>query len=74
LENQASGTCDAALLWEAHRHGLPTIFYILRKQAGPAAARTAVQACLTTLDIAATDQATLLAAHAFAGADFEDDL
>jgi hypothetical protein len=29
---------------------------------------------LTTLDIVATDQAALLAAHTLAGTDFEDDL
>jgi hypothetical protein len=51
-----------------------TICYIVRKQAGLATARTAIQACLSTLDIAPVDQATLLAAQAFSGPDFEDDL
>jgi hypothetical protein len=81
LLNRLPWAADAAILWEAHRQGqirawiaafsLPTIFYIVRKQGGLPAARTAVQACLTTLDIAPTDQATLLAAQALAGLDFE---
>jgi len=84
LLNRSPWAADAAVLWEAHRHSqirvlvaafsLPTIFYIVRKQGGLSAARTAVHACLTTLDIAPTDQATLLAAQALAGLDFEDDL
>lgn len=49
-------------------------FYIVRRQAGLAAARAAVQACLNTLDIAPVDQITLLAAQAMAGPDFEDGL
>jgi hypothetical protein len=53
---------------------LPTIFYIIRKQAGLTAAQAAVQACLTTLDIAPTDRAALLAAQALPGSDFEDNL
>ena len=84
LLNRALWAADAAVIWDAHRHSqikvlvaafsLPTIFYIVRKQAGLPAARTAVQACLTTIDIVPTDQATLLAAEALAGFDFEDDL
>ena len=84
LLNRAPWAADAAVIWDAHRHSqikvlvaafsLPTIFYIVRKQAGLPAARTAVQACLTTIDIVPTDQATLLAAEALAGFDFEDDL
>jgi predicted nucleic acid-binding protein len=84
LLNRAPWAADAARLWDAHRHSkiriwvaafsLPTVFYVVRKQAGLPAARTAVQSCLATLDIAATDLAALLAADALAGADFEDDL
>ncbi len=37
-------------------------------------AQTVLQSCSSTLDIAPTDQATLLAAQTFAGPDFEDDL
>jgi len=84
LLNRSPWAADAVVLWDAHRQSqirvlaaafsLPTIFYIVRKQGGVSAARTAVQACLTTLDIAPVDQATLLAAQALAGVDFEDDL
>ncbi len=82
--NRLPWAADMAVIWDAHRQGqikafaaafaVPTIFYIVRKQAGLAKARTATNACLTTLDIAATNPATLLAAQAFSGLDFEDDL
>lgn len=75
---------DAAAIWEAHHRGeirvfaaafsLPTVFYVVRKQAGLPAAQAAVQACLATLDMIPTDQATLLAAQLLAGPDFEDNL
>lgn len=84
LLDRSPWAADAASLWEAHRQGqikvwiaafsLPTIYYVVRKQGGLPAARTAVEACVRTLDIASTDQAALLAAHALAGPDFEDDL
>lgn len=84
LLNRPPWSADAAVLWEAHRQGqirawvaafsLPTIFYVVRKHGGHPAARSAVQACLTTLDIIPTEQSTLLAAQALAGLDFEDDL
>lgn len=75
---------DMAVIWDAHRQSqikamvaafaVPTIFYIVRRQAGLPTAQTVVQACLSTLDIAPIDQAALLAAQAIAGSDFEDDL
>jgi predicted nucleic acid-binding protein len=84
LLNRLPWAPDAAVIWEAHRRHhvrawiaaftIPTIFYVVRKQAGIPAARTAVHACVTTLDIIPTEQATLVAAHALAGSDFEDDL
>src|SRR5947199_4561600 len=84
LLNRSPWAADAAFLWDAHRQGqiralvaafsLPTIFYIVRRQAGLAPAQAAVQACLSTLDIVPLDQATLLAAQAFPGPDFEDNL
>ena len=84
LLNRPPWAADAAVIWDAHRNHqirawiaaftVPTIFYIVRKLAGIPAARTAVHACVTTLDVIPTDQATLLAAHALAGSDFEDDL
>src|SRR5437899_7618099 len=82
--NRLPWAADMAVIWDAHRRGqikalvaafaLPTIFYIVRRQAGLTTARTVVQACLSTLDIAPIDQATLLAAQALSGPDFEDDL
>ena len=84
LLNRSPWAGDAAILWDAHRQGhlrllvaaftLPTIFYVIRKQAGLPVAQAAVQACLSTLDIAAVDHATLLAAQALPGPDFEDNL
>ena len=82
--NRLPWATDMAAIWDAHRKGqirtlaaafaVPTIFYIVRRQAGLATAQTVVQACLSTLDFAPIDRATLLAAHALAGPDFEDDL
>jgi predicted nucleic acid-binding protein len=84
LLNRAPWAADAASLWNAHRNGqirvlvaafsLPTIFYIVRRQAGLPAAQAAVQACLSTLDIAPLDLSSLLAAQALPGPDFEDNL
>ncbi len=75
---------DMAAIWDAHCQGqirafvaafaLPTIFYVVRKQAGLPKALTVINGCLSTLDIAPVDRATLLAAQGFAGPDFEDDL
>ncbi len=71
-------------VWNAHRRGdidafiaafgLPTVFYIVRKQTDLATARTAIADCLATLHIAPVDQTALLAAQAMPGADFEDNL
>lgn len=84
LLNRPAWAADAAVIWDAHRNHqirawiaaftIPTIYYIVRKQAGIPAARTAVHACLTTLDVVPTDAAALLAAHGLAGSDFEDDV
>ena len=75
---------EMAVVWDAHRQGqikalvaafaVPTIFYIVRRQAGLTTAQTVVHDCLSTLDIAPIDQTTLLAAQALSGPDFEDDL
>jgi predicted nucleic acid-binding protein len=82
--NRLPWAADMAVIWDAHRLGqikafvaafaVLTIFYIVRKQAGLATAQTVVQACLSTLDVGTVNQATLLAAQALAGPDFEDDL
>jgi predicted nucleic acid-binding protein len=84
LLNRAPWAADAAVIWDAHRQGrirtliaafsLPTIYYIVRRQAGLPAAQAALHACLSTLDIVPVDLATLLDAQARAGTDFEDDL
>jgi predicted nucleic acid-binding protein len=82
--NRLPWAADMAVIWDAYRQGqiralvaafaVPTVFYIARRQASLTTAQTVVQACLSTLDIATIDQATLLAAQAFSGLDFEDDL
>jgi predicted nucleic acid-binding protein len=82
--NRLPWAADMAVIWDAHHQGqikafvaafaVPTIFYIVRKQAGLATAQAVLQACLSTLDIAPVVQATLLSAQSFAGPDFEDDL
>jgi len=82
--NRLPWAADMAVIWDAHRQGqikalvaafaVPTIFYVVRRHAGMTTAQTVVQACLSTLEIAPIDQATLLAAQAFSGPDFEDDL
>jgi predicted nucleic acid-binding protein len=84
LLNRPPWAADATVIWDAHRNQqirawitaftIPTIYYVARKQAGIPAARAAVHACITTLDVIATDLATLLAAQALGGSDFEDDL
>jgi predicted nucleic acid-binding protein len=84
LLNRSPWAADAAFIWDAHRHGqitalvaafsMPTIFYIVRRQAGLTAAQAAVQACLSTLDVAPVDLSSLLAAQALPGPDFEDNL
>ena len=78
--NRLPRAMDMATIWDAHRQGkiralvaafaLPTIFYIVRRQAGLTAAQTVVQACLSTLDVAPVDRTTLLAAEARSGPDF----
>jgi predicted nucleic acid-binding protein len=82
--NRVPWAADMAVIWDAHRHAkiktlvaafaLPTIFYIVRRQAGLTTAQIVVQDCLTTLDFAPVNRATLLAAQALSGSDFEDDL
>ena len=82
--NRLPWAAEMAVIWDAHRQGqikalvaayaVPTIFYIVRRQAGLTTAQTVVKDCLSTLDIAPIDQTTLLAAQALSGPDFEDDL
>ena len=84
LLNRDPWAKDAACIWDAHRTGqigallaafaVPTIFYIVQRQAGKTAGYAAIQACLATLEIIPTDRTTLLAAQALPGLDFEDNL
>ena len=53
---------------------LATVFYVARKAVGKARARAAVQKCLAALLILPIDKQTLLAADAFSGNDFEDNI
>lgn len=53
-------------------HAAPTVFYIVRKQAGAARARQVIRAILEVFEVAATDKATLLAASESALIDLED--
>ncbi|SRR6266404_5579525 len=82
--NRAPWAADASAIWDAHVNGqiqvflaafsLPTIFYIVRRQADLSAAREAVRVCLDTLEIVPIDHAALEAAWAMPGSDFEDNL
>jgi PIN domain-containing protein len=84
LLNRPPWAADMAAIWTAHRQGridallaafsVPTLFYIVRRQTDLATSKSAVQDCVATLTIAPVDQATLVAALALAGSDFEDDL
>lgn len=53
---------------------LATIFYVGRKVIGTARARGAIRMCLTAFTLLPIDRATLVAADAFPGDDFEDNI
>lgn len=53
---------------------LPTIYYIVRRQADLTAARAAVEACVNRLEIGVVDRAVPEAALVLTGSDFEDNL
>jgi predicted nucleic acid-binding protein len=84
LLNRPPRAADGVQIWNAHRNGdieallaaftVPTIFYIVQRLTDLRTAHSAVQHCLATLSIALVDEATLLAALAMTGADFEDNL
>lgn len=75
---------DADRIWDANRDGkitawlsaaaVPTLFYVVRKQADLARAHLAVGNCLRALTIVAVDRATLEMAATGPGSDFEDNL
>jgi hypothetical protein len=54
--------------------GVPTIFYVVRKQAGLARARLAVENCLRSLEVAMVNCPALEMACALPGSDHEDNL
>jgi predicted nucleic acid-binding protein len=75
---------DASRIWDANRDrritaalaafSVPTIFYVVRKQIDLAHAHDAVRVCLTSLEVVPVQRATLEAARALPGTDFEDNL
>lgn len=82
--NRHPWVVESARVWNAHQSGqiagwlvateLTNLFYIVRKIAGEAAARTAVRVCLETFDILPVDQPALELAARLAGIDFEDNV
>lgn len=82
--NRLPWAADAAAILQAQQASrvrasvaaftLPTLFYILRKARGAAVALRAVRGCLDDLDVIPVDRATLEAAYASSGPDFEDNL
>lgn len=75
---------DAEAIWDANLDGriwamtsaasIPTIFYLIRKQADLARAHLAVGNCLAALEIVPVDRATLEMAARGPGSDFEDNV
>jgi len=53
-------------------HGVTTLFYLLARARGPAAARRAVERIVATFGIAAVDEAVVRRALALTWTDFED--
>jgi predicted nucleic acid-binding protein len=75
---------EASAVWNAHHSGafegilaateFTNLFYIVRRLADEATARTAVSLCLATFGCAIVDQAVLRAADSQTGSDFEDNV
>jgi predicted nucleic acid-binding protein len=84
LLNRQPFVNESRRIWEAADQGafdaciagftIPTIHYVCRKHAGPAAADHAVDSCLDAFEIAALYRECLVAARQFPGDDFEDNL
>ena len=82
--NRQPWVIESKQVWDAHCSGsisgwlvateLTNLFYIVRRQADAATARTAVHSCLATFDVLGVDHATLRDADSRTGADFEDDV
>ncbi len=75
---------EAVQVWDAHQDGrvtayvaafsLPTVFYIVRRQADLQRAHDSLKICLETLEILPLQRSTLESARTFPGNDFEDNL
>ena len=75
---------EADEIWDANRDGridawmsaaaLPTLFYVVRRQADLSRAHVAVANCLRSLEIVPVDRTTLEMATTLPGSDFEDNL
>ncbi len=75
---------EARAIWNANREGriaaavsaitLPTVFYVVRKQADLGRAHLAVMNCLQSLTIIGVDRSVLEMAANLSGSDFEDNV
>jgi predicted nucleic acid-binding protein len=84
LLNRLPWVTDSAAVWQASDEGriighivastLTDIFYVIRRQAGAAAAQAAVQICLRAFEICPVDRQAVVDAVALSGNDFEDNL
>ncbi|HET6884007.1 MAG TPA: PIN domain-containing protein [Pirellulales bacterium] len=84
LLQRAEWLADAERVWQASADGRLTacitastitdIYYVSRRLVGQQKARDAIRACLDTLSVLSVDHATLTAAFARNGTDFEDDV
>jgi len=82
--NRPAWVVDAAALWQANDAGLiqaclsiaslPTLFYVVERQADREIALKAIDACIHSLRLLSVDRAVVNRARALAGSDFEDDL
>jgi hypothetical protein len=81
---RSSWLADSAAVVKANHEGkieaflsaasVPTIFYLVRRNADLAKAKTVVAECLASFQIVPVDRATLQLAHSLSGSDFEDNL
>jgi predicted nucleic acid-binding protein len=82
--NRAAWLADSAAVLQANHDGritayvaavaVPTIFYIVRRQAGIPQAQTVVDECLASFRIAPVSGTTLALARTYPGNDFEDNV
>jgi predicted nucleic acid-binding protein len=82
--NRAAWVADSAAVLQANHDGritihvsavtLPTIFYIVRRQAGIPQALAVVDECLASFRIVAVSGTTLSLARTWAGNDYEDNV